>query len=490
MQSKKLKSTFLPVQTLILLVFTLILLVHDAQATPSYVSPSHVTVRMYRLVSPAEADQNPLLRVGEIHPSGALCSAQSIVYGCTAFINNVNYPYPYENDNSVLVAIETDYLLDVVSQEMGSEGFHPNARHAQAIVARSYAYHRELFDSYTGTPVMDNSTASQVFIPYRFEKWDNESNFSPNYYDPCYTWSYNLLPQQKRICNAVDASNNYVTGINHVYDLPEAPLFGNNAPAFTMYFADTYNYSPTATLTEPSTVPGTNPPRHVYPYLVGVVDSVSSDPNVPTEGHRYGMSQKGASRWANGNMGWQGNLNRWSVQYNDVEHILVHYYTRINLREQSGSRVTPDYRWNPLEINWGTSDRQPPRMFHGTSYPITVRVQNTGLYDWTCSPYGYQNFSLRYKWTKGSNTTISSNSVSVCDLQTGDPSPLYNLTVGNIPNWGSGTYGLHFDIDVDAANPDDDFGFSYEGWPTYTILVCVGSEPCGDIFMPIVTKSE
>lgn len=55
MQSKKLKSTFLPVQILILLVFTLILLVHDAQATPSYVSPSHVTVRMYRLVSPAEA---------------------------------------------------------------------------------------------------------------------------------------------------------------------------------------------------------------------------------------------------------------------------------------------------------------------------------------------------------------------------------------------------------------------------------------------------
>lgn len=264
-----------------------------AQAIPLYVPPTHVTVKMYRLVSPNEADPKQGIFVGEIYVPIHSCTAQSIVYGCTVFEWNSNYPYPYENDNPVSVAVETDYLLDVVSQEMGSAGFHPNARHAQAIVARSYAYHREQFDVHTGTPMMDNSTASQVFIPYRFEKWDDEINFSPNYYSPCYTWSYNLLAQQQRICAAVDASKNYITGINHVYDLPDTPLFGNNAPAYAMYFADTYNHSPTATLTEPSTVPGTNPPRPVYPYLVGVVDSVSSDPNVPTEGHRYGMSQKG-----------------------------------------------------------------------------------------------------------------------------------------------------------------------------------------------------
>lgn len=485
MQSKNLKSTFLPVQILNLLVFTLIFMVHNVQAAPSYVPPSHITVKMYRLVSPIEADQNPLLRVGEIHPSGALCSAQSIVYGCTAFINNVNYPYPYENDNPVLVAVETDYLLDVVSQEMGSEGFHPNARHAQAIVARSYAYHRELFDIYTGTPVMNNSTASQVFIPYRFEKWDNESNFSTNYYNPCYTWSYNLLPQQKQICNAVDASNNYVTGINHVYNLPEAPLLGNNAPAFTMYFADTYNHSPTATLNEPSIVSGTNPPRSVYPYLVGVVDSVSSDPNVPTEGHRYGMSQKGASRWANGNTGWQGNLNRWNVQYNDVEHILVHYYTDIQIRDQNGISLIPNDRWNPLSIEWGTPDNQAPHMYHGNSYPITVQLQNTGTSNWNCN-FPSENYRLKYWWTQNGNQATGIGQVAVCGIDKGGVSQPLNLTIQNIPNWGAGTYGLHFDVEFMNGTKNG----TNHLWSTYTVLVCVGNKPCGNVFLPITIKSD
>lgn len=440
---------------------------------------------MYRLISSSD---DPL-HVGDKYDPPQLCYSTSTWYGCTAFIGNWSYRYPYGYTNPVSVPVETDYLLDVVSQEMGTTTSHSEARHAQAVVARSFAYHHEHFDSHTGTPTMNNSTEAQVFIPYRWERWDTDYHFSGNSGDPCYWWWTDFLPQQKLICTAVNASKDYVTGINHVYDLPDTPLFGSNAPAFTKFFQDTFNHTPTATITEPSIVPGSNPPRHTYPYLVGVVDSVSSDPDVPTLGHQHGMSQNGASRWGHGNMGFQGNLDRWSVKWNR-DQILVHYYTRINLREQSGSRVTPDYRWNPLEINWGTSDRQPPRMFHGTSYPITIRVQNTGLYDWTCSPNGYQNFSLQYKWTKDSNTTIGSNSVSVCDLQTGDPSSLYNLIVGSIPNWGSGTYGLHFDIDVDAANPDDDFGFSYKGWPSYTILVCVGNEPCGDIFLPIVTKSD
>lgn len=328
---------------------------------------------------------------------------------------------------------------------------------------------------------MDNSTASQVFVPYRFEKWDNESNFSPNYYDPCYTWSYNLLPQQKRICNAVDASNNYVTGINHVYDLPEAPLFGNNAPAFTMYFADTYNHSPTATLTEPSTVPGTNPPRPVYPYLVGVVDSVSSDPNVPTEGHRYGMSQKGASRWAYGNMGWQGNLTRWSVQYKDVEHLLVHYYTDIQIRDQNGVSLVPNDRWNPLNIGWGTFDNQPPNMQHGNLYPITVQLQNTGTEDWNCYFPG-EDYRLKYRWTRNGNQATGTGQASVCGTDKGGATQPLNLTIQNIPTWGAGTYGLHFDVEsINGAN---------RLWSTYTVLVCVGNEPCGNMFLPLVTKSN
>lgn len=96
---------------IILLTFAKFPLAGEAQEISSYEPPSHVTVRMYRLVSPIEAEQNPLLRVGEIHPSKTLCSAQNITYGCTVFVDNINYPYPYENDNPVFVPVETDYLL-------------------------------------------------------------------------------------------------------------------------------------------------------------------------------------------------------------------------------------------------------------------------------------------------------------------------------------------------------------------------------------------
>ena len=456
----------------------LVTMVGITNASPlSYTPPLSVTIEMYRL------NLDGSIWVDQSTGNPAPCSSFSTVYGCTAFVGSWTYRYPYGYDNPVSVPIETDYLLDVVSQEMGAIPFNGEARHAQAVVARSFAYHHSHFDSHTGTPTMNNSTASQVFIPYRWEKWDAGYHFSGNSGNPCYYWWTDFLPQQKLICTAVDASKDYVTGINNIYDLPDTPLFGSNAPALTQFFGDT----PDATVTESSIVPGTT--RHTYPYLVGVADSISSDPGVGVNGHEHGMSQNGASRWGHGNMGWQGDLGEWSVKWSR-DQILVHYYTRINLRDQSGSRVTPDYRWNPLEINWGTSDRQPPTMVHGNSYPITIRIQNTGVYDWSCSQNGYQDFDFQYKWTKDGQTAIGSNSISVCNQQTGDPSPSYSLTIGGIPNWGEGTYGLHFDIDVDAANPDGDFDFSHEGWPTYTFLMCVGSGTCGDVFLPIVIKSE
>lgn len=248
-----------------------------------------------------------------------------------------------------------------------------------------------------------------------------------------------------------------------------------------MYFADTYNYSPTATLTEPSTVPGTNPPRPVYPYLVGVVDSVSSDPNVPTEGHRHGISQKGASRWAYGNMGWQGNLTRWSVQYNDVEHLLVHYFTDLQIRDQSGSTVIPNARWNLLSIGWDTPDNQPPNMQHGNMYPITVQLQNTGTADWDCN-FPSETYMLKYRWTRNGNQTSGSQQVSVCGIDKGGASQPLNLTIQNIPNWGTGTYGLHFDVEsINGKN---------RLWSTYTVLVCVGNESCGNMFLPLVVSSQ
>jgi hypothetical protein len=443
-----------------------------ANAAPlAYTPPSNITVRMYRL----NLDGSPW--VDQSTGNRALCSYTSTVYGCTAFTGNWTYRYPYGYANPVTVPIETDYLLDVVSQEMGILTSHSIARHAQAIVARSYAYHREHFDSHTGTLTMNNSTEAQVFIPYRWEKWGNQSHFSPNPSNPCHWWQDDFLPPQRAVCAAVNASKNYVTGVNHVYDLPSTPLFGTNAPAFTKYFQDTYNHSPTATLTEPSLVPGTT--RPVYPYLVGVVDPVSSHPNVPTVLHRHGMSQNGASRWAYGNMGWQGNLDRWSVTWNSVEQILVHYYTNARVRTQNGNSTIPDGRWNPLKIGWGTANNQPPQMQHGSAYPITVELQNTGTQDWTCN-FPSENYALKYRWTRHGNQATGTGQASVCGIARGRASQPLNLTIQNIPNWGPGTYGLHFD--VESINGE------IRLWSTYTVLVCVGNQPCGEAFLPLIIK--
>lgn len=439
-------------------------------ASLSYTPPTNISVKMYRL----NLDGSPW--VDQNTGNHALCSYSSTVFGCTAFTGNWTYRYPYRYDNPVSVPIETDYLLDVVSQEMGTITFNEEARHAQAVVARSFAYHHSHFDPSTGAPTMNNSTEFQVFIPYRWEKWDTGYHFSGNSGNPCHYWRTDFLPQQNLICTAVNVSKDYVTGINNVYDLPDTPLFGTNAPALAQFFGDT----PLATETEDSIVPGTNPPRHTYPYLVGVADPISSHSTIVIKGHQHGMSQNGASRWGHGNMSWQGNLDRWSVQWG-WEQILIHYYTNITIRNQSGNTVIPSGRWNPLNIGWGTSSNQAPHMYHGNSYPITVQLQNTGTSDWDCN-FPSEIYRLKYRWTRNGNQTSGADQVSVCNIDKGSASQPLNLTIQNIPNWGAGTYGLHFDVEsINGTN---------RLWSTYTVLVCVGNGSCGDVFLPLVAKPD
>ena len=180
-------------------------------------------------------------------------------------------------------------------------------------------------------------------------------------------------------------------------------------------------------------------------------------------------------------------LGAWSVRWERVEQILVHYYTGVHIRDAGNNNalLNPSYRWNPLQINWGTPDNRPPMMYHGSTYPISVEVQNTGLSDWTC---GYPNFSyeLRYRWAKaGHGEDAGSGSASVCGTSMGDPSPTVNLTIQNIPNWGSGAYSIRFDIYVTSASGS--FWFRDYGWPTYNVSVCVDG-PC-KVYIPLVLKN-
>lgn len=75
-------------------------------------------------------------------PSGArrepytLCTSGSTRWGCSAFCDELGYPcersqtlaYPYAA-NPTTISMETDYLLDVVSREMGTY-YHSTALHA------------------------------------------------------------------------------------------------------------------------------------------------------------------------------------------------------------------------------------------------------------------------------------------------------------------------------------------------------------------------
>jgi hypothetical protein len=428
---------------LVILIMSTVSQTTEAKPYHAYSPPSSITIWVYRL----RGD-------GSIEPSYTLCSSNDTSYGCTAFVGDSSHAYPYGSNNPVTIPIETDYLLDVVPREMPVDPFHPTAIQAQAIAARSYAYWHIRQGS-----AINNSNQFQVFVPYTFEALSS-TTFPDNPSDPCA--SSNLNRYQRIVCGAV-ARRHYIAYGTYPND---------DLPAFSEYFADIRN----------RTVNGGQP------YLIAVDDPISSHPDIVTDGHGRGMSQKGAGRWARGNLSFNMNrdLGAWSVRWERAEQILVHYYTGVHIRDAANNNalLTPSYRWNPLQINWGTPDNHPPIMDHGGTYPISVEVQNTGISDWTC---GYPNFSyvLTYRWAKAGHGEVTGSSwASVCGTLKGDPSPMVNLTIQNIPNWGPGAYTIRFDIYVTSAYGN--FWFSERGWRSYDVSVCVGG-PCKG-FIPAVRK--
>lgn len=435
---------------ILLCIFAILAPRATARTPMAYSPPSQISVWLYWLTA-SGARREPY----------TLCASGHTTWGCTAFCNESGYPcersqtraYPYST-NPATISIETDYLLNVVPREMSIDAFHPTAIQAQAIAARSYAYWHIRQGS-----TINNSSQFQVFVPYFFEALPPAS-FPDNPTNPCA--SSNLNRYQRIVCDAV-ARRHYIAYGTYPND---------DLPAFSEFFADIGN----------RTVNGGQP------YLIAVDDPISSHPDIVPDGHGRGMSQKGAGRWARGNLSFNMNrdLGTWSVRWERAEQILVHYYTGVHIRDAANNNalLTPSYRWNPLQINWGTPDNHPPIMDHGGTYPIAVKVQNTGVADWTCS-YPHFSYELRYRWAKAGHGEVTGSSwASVCGTPKGDPSPMVNLTIQNIPNWGPGAYTIRFDIYVTSAYGN--FWFSERGWRSYDVSVCVGG-PCKG-FIPAVRK--
>jgi hypothetical protein len=268
--------------------------------------------------------------------------------------------YPFSTDTAT-VAIEGTaandrYLRDVIPQETGPAAYHETAIRAQAIAARTYAYwfvQHPLGGDYD----INNSAEKQMFVPYKFD-----------------TLTAN---QQLTITNALQDR----------YYLSQA---GDDNPIFAEFFAD----RPLATLS--------NPP---HPNLTSVADPISSHPDVPTEGHGHGLSQKGASRWARGNLSaYLGNdLGAWSVSWPERFQILTHYYTGIHVRDAANNAVlTPTWRGNVLQVKWA----RPPGSNTQICRQIEVRLQNSGVQDWSSV------IGVGYCWN-GSCTTARDLPVTV-----------------------------------------------------------------------------
>jgi hypothetical protein len=434
----------------------------------AYTPEPYITVTMYTLDSWG-------------NNTGGLCSEFPDRWGCTAFCTNsdrciVNdtgiYPYPYDTA-MITVPVQTYYLLDVVSAEMNPAMVtEPQAVRAQAVASRSYVwYHIENTILSGAAASIDNSNGKQVFVPHLYDAlFPKYLPLEPTIADPCDPLIPHSPPQQ-RACDAV-APRHYLSRWN------------TDAPAFAAFASDIK--------TETFTFPPATPP---HPELVGVKEPVSTACNAVTSGNPYGMSGNGAMRWARGHeCSYEGaepeigNLpgGAWSVTWDRAEQILFHYFTRVHLRDADNGKqiLSPNWRWNPLQIEWGTPDNQPPVLIAGQTRAVPIQIQNTSIDDWNCrigdTPLSYR---LRYRWLNGSTVIYTaSTGLYMCNVLAGGAKN--DLLQVYAPAGLSGTYTLRLDMYESFGN----FWFSDGGWPPYDVTVRIipppsptpTATPCGN----------
>jgi hypothetical protein len=321
--------------------------------------------------------------------------------------------------------------------------YHPTALQAQAIAARTYAYWH-IDQGYA----VNNSNSYHVFVPLKFESLPPvTANITAT--EPCALEG--LGAYRELVCAAV-ARRHYIA----YGDSPD-----DDQPAFSEFTSDVFartESNPTDRAGNPS------------PYLLGVQDPISTACDANNYGHGHGMSQEGASRWARGNQcSYVGAGDApWSVQWEHVEQILVHYYTGIHLWDANNTRLTDGYRWNLLSLDWHTAGNQPPVMQHGGAYSATLLVQNTSVYDWP-APEGYTALVLSYHWAKpGFEGEPSFSGTPVAAVVPLGDTYTFTLDIDDLPAWGPCAYELQLDM---AITVDGYYWFSETyAWPTYRCM--------------------
>lgn len=381
-----------------------------------------------------------------------LCTFGDVTYGC----GRNGYPF---TSNPVNLTLE-DYVTDVVPNELGAN--HPvEAMKAEAVAARTVGawkaryYHKSYWpDSVVGNMV-DNSTFFQLYLACT----GREDS-------PCPASGADDIARQ-----VVEQT----TGINITY--------GND-------IIDAEYRTETGNPTKDNTFDKA--------YFKSVYDPVR-----PTEVITdIGMGHNGAINWAEG-QGYNGNLFPcWNYR-----QILAHYYTNVDIQDGSGTALTPDFCWNPLNVEW-SGVFTPPVMHPGGTYTVTVVPQNTGdtweVGDWI-------GFDLGYYWQRESTIITGTTTTDLNILDSGDGSTTDTVTLAvEVPNTFNEADVVTLNIDV--LYPETSWGSVYsflsrregENRPWYPLkYVCEIGQEChlaecgntgtnisGGIYLPIITKNS
>lgn len=368
----------------------------------SYTPPTQITVTMYALNS-----NGNITTATSGDQRRCSISPRDLRFGCTAFPNDSSRAYPF-NSNPVTVQIEgttveNRYLRDVLPKEISVAAFHSTAIRTQAIAARTYAYWHIRQGS-----TINNSIGFQAFVPRQYDA---------------------LSVAEKSTIDTALQSPEYMS--------EGSTLF----PIFSEFFADIAN----------ATVNGD------FSYLRGIPDPISSYPTIVQDGHGRGMSQKGSSRWARGNLSFNLNndLGIWSTTWTNYLQVLTHYYTGIHVRNVSNTAtVTPEKRWVPLKISWSVYNPTPDLTCAG-SHTFSVWLQNTGVNNWSANEVSFVVL----------NNGQSFASVSIPASVTAG-SGTYTTTV--TVNLSANTY-YYFRFDMKTNSSDTLFSAQSLGWPNYII---------------------
>jgi Stage II sporulation protein len=228
--------------------------------------------------------------------------------------------------NPVNLHVEEFYLKDVVATEMNLAEITPDtegeALKAQAVASRTVANWKAVHSGWMGDVAVNNSTTYQAFIP-------------GTYINSAYK-------------SAIDKAIDGVNGVGGTKGQFLQYIIKDPDTGYDRHAIDAEFFADIETATG-------NGDLVSAPYQKSVQDPISNNSlciaNVAGQ-HNYGMSQRGAIRWAKGNTCPNETGETWSVKW-DYKQILAHYYTGIEFKndDASDSSFTPDERWNLLWHN-------------------------------------------------------------------------------------------------------------------------------------------